>query len=134
MENIDDLLREALAGTGVPSIAAAAVVDGKVHVAGAVGVRKRGDKTPVTVNDKYRIGSCTKAMTATLAGILVERGLLSWETRLHEVLSDIPINTGYKNVTLKHLLTHTGGFPTDPHDALWDAIWESEGPPREHKV
>ena len=74
MENIDELLWGALEGTQVPSLAAAVIVDGELHAAGAAGVRKRGDATPVTVNDKYHIGSCTKAMTTTLAGILVERG------------------------------------------------------------
>ncbi len=111
MEDLNDLLTEVLEQHDVPSVAAAAVVDGELYAAGAVGVRKRGDSTPVTVNDKYHIGSCTKAMTATLAGILVERGLLSWETTLREVFPEMDIHPGYQPVTLKQLLSHTSGLP-----------------------
>lgn len=111
MEDLSDLLTPLLAEHDVPSIAAAVVYGSEIHAAGAVGVRKRGDPTPVTVNDKYHIGSCAKAMTATLAGILVERGVLSWETQLGEVFPNIEIHPGYRQATLKQLLSHTAGMP-----------------------
>ena len=96
MENLNEALAEVLEKHDIPSVAAALIVDGELRAAGAVGVRKRGDSTPVTVNDKYHVGSCTKAMTATLAGMLVERGLLSWETPLKDVFTDINIRPGYQ--------------------------------------
>src|SRR6478735_9466990 len=40
----------------VPALAAAAVLDGKIIAAGATGVRKHGDPTPVTVKDQFHIG------------------------------------------------------------------------------
>ena len=97
-------------------------------------MRKRGDETPVTVNDKYHIGSCAKAMTATLAGILVERGVLSWETRIRDVFPEMVIHPGYETMTLRHLLSHTSGMPafTDPsEDVLEDEVWEAVRPPDE---
>lgn len=111
MEDLSDLLAALLEGTDVPSLAAAVIVDGEVHAAGAVGVRKRGDETPVTVNDKYHIGSCTKAMTATLGAILVERGTISWETRVRDIFPDMETHPDYEPVTLKQLLSHTAGLP-----------------------
>ena len=111
MDDLSEILTEISEHHDVPSVAAAVVVDGELRAAGAIGVRKRGDDTPVTVNDKYHIGSCTKAMTATLAGILVERGLLSWETSLREVFPKLDIHPGYQPVTLKQLLSHTAGMP-----------------------
>lgn len=109
IDSLDPLLAPLLVGS-VPSIAAAAVVGGEVQAAGAVGVRKRGDDTPVTVNDKYHIGSCTKAMTATLAGILVERKLLSWETQLREVFPEMTMHPACKRITLRQLLSHFSGL------------------------
>ena len=111
MEDLNEALTEVLRQHDVPSLAAAVVFGGEIHAAGAVGVRKRGDDTPVTVNDKYHVGSCTKAMTATLAGIFVERGLLSWETQLKDVFPDMDIHPGYQPVTLRQLLSHTAGLP-----------------------
>ncbi len=139
MEDLNELLAEVLKQHDVPSLAAAVVFDGEVHAAGAVGVRKRGDDTLVTVNDKYHIGSCTKAMTATLAGILVERGLLSWETALLEVFSDMEIHPGYQNVTLKPLLSHTAGMPaftdTEAEDPeLVDTVFSVNGVPMNDRL
>ena len=111
MEDLRELLKPLLDETDVPSVAAAVVFGSEIHAAGAVGVRKRGDPTPATVNDKYHIGSCAKAMTATLAGVLVERGVLSWETRIKDVFPEMVIHPGYEPVTLKQLLSHTSGMP-----------------------
>lgn len=108
--DIADLLRAVLAETGVPSVAAAVVLDGKLHAAGAVGVRKRGNETPVTVNDRYHIGSCAKAMTATLAAILVERKLLSWETTLRDVFPTLTMHPTCEEMTLRQLLSHSSGL------------------------
>jgi CubicO group peptidase (beta-lactamase class C family) len=56
---------------------------------GAVGVRKYGTDTPVTINDQFHLGSDTKAMTATMLATLVEEGKLSWGTRLEQVFPDL---------------------------------------------
>src|SRR6187455_2314446 len=62
----------------VPGLVAAVVSGRELVAIGASGVRKRGDETPITTNDQMHLGSCTKAMTATLAAILVEDGKLQW--------------------------------------------------------
>jgi CubicO group peptidase (beta-lactamase class C family) len=49
----------------LPGLAAAIIVDGKIHSMAAVGTRKIGTENWVTVNDKFMIGSCGKAFTAT---------------------------------------------------------------------
>lgn len=130
MEDSSVLLRSVLEERQVPSLAAAVVFGNEVRAAGAVGVRKRGDDTLVTLQDKYHIGSCTKAMTASLAGILVERGLLAWDSSLEAIFPDLMVHRGYRGVTLEQLLTHTGGFPANPHDDLWAAIREAKGSPQ----
>ncbi|MDF1663367.1 MAG: serine hydrolase, partial [Planctomycetota bacterium] len=58
----------------VPSLAVTVIKNGQLKTLNAVGSRKMGDPTPVTSADKYHMGSCTKAMTATLIGILVDEG------------------------------------------------------------
>ncbi len=66
---------------------------------------------PLTVDDKMHLGSCTKAITATLAGLLVDQGRLSWEdtiaSRLPQIAEKIAFE--YRNVTLSQLLQHRGG-------------------------
>src|SRR6185295_7044664 len=69
----------------VPGLVALALRGDEIVGQGAAGVRKRGAEDKVTLDDQWHLGSCTKAMTATLAAILVEGGKLKWSTRLFDV-------------------------------------------------
>jgi CubicO group peptidase (beta-lactamase class C family) len=99
----------------LPAIAAAVVKGGKIISAGAVGTRKAGLKIPVTLNDRFHLGSDTKAMTALLAAMLVEEGKLRWNTTLREVFPELveKMDPALREVTLEQLLSHTSGIPTD---------------------
>lgn len=96
----------------VPSLAVTVLKNGQQKTLKAVGMRKLGDSTPVTSSDKYHLGSCTKAMTATLLAVLVEEGKLEWTTTLAEVFPKMAMHPAYQQVTILHLLTHRSGLPT----------------------
>jgi len=98
----------------LPAMAATVIVDGRTIVWDAMGVRKAGSEVKVTPNDKFHIGSCTKAMTATLIAMLVEQGKLQWDITLSSALPDMAdeMHPDYLNVTLRHLLAHRGGLPS----------------------
>ena len=68
----------------VPAICAAVLSSKGVIAIGAVGVRRIDTETPVTVNDLWHLGSCTKAMTASMLGRLVEQGAVRWDSTLAE--------------------------------------------------
>jgi CubicO group peptidase (beta-lactamase class C family) len=99
---------------GFPALAAAVIVDGKLHAAGVVGVRKQGSDVKVEPNDPFHLGSCTKAMTGSLIGLLVQQDKLKWETTLAEYFPDLKdkMHPDYRGVTLVHLLSHRAGVPT----------------------
>ncbi len=79
---------------------------------GVAGVRKAGDTDPIRRGDWFLLGSNTKAMTASVAARLVERGVIAWTTTLAEALPDLAANMGtaYRTVTLEQLLNHRGGI------------------------
>lgn len=84
------------------------------HFKGAVvGTRKAHTDVNATIHDIYHIGSNTKAMTATLIAILVEEGILSWQTTLGEVLTDYSMLEVYRNVTIELLTSHRSGITDD---------------------
>jgi CubicO group peptidase (beta-lactamase class C family) len=99
----------------LPAVAAAVAKNGKILAAGAVGTRRLGTDTPVTVNDRFHIGSDTKAMTSLLAGMLVEEGKLRWNTTVGEIYPELldKMSKGVKDVTLEQLLSHTSGIAGD---------------------
>ncbi len=111
-----DLARESRAVRdeySLPAVAAAVIVEGKLRETAVVGVRKYGSDVPAEVNDPFHLGSCTKAMTASLVGLLVQQGKLKWETTLAEYFPQWKetMHPDYHGVTLVHLLSHRAGVP-----------------------
>jgi CubicO group peptidase (beta-lactamase class C family) len=100
---------------GLPALAAAVVKRGVIVAVGAVGVRAHGSTVKVTTADRFHLGSDTKAMTATLAGMMVDEGKLAWTSTIGEILGkDVPgLNPRLAAVTLEQLLSHSSGIPTD---------------------
>lgn len=135
-EEPDDLSAELdrlIANTRIPSLAAAAVLKGRLVAAGASGVRRQGESVRVTRDDKYHIGSCTKSMTATLAAMMVAEGKVKWETTVRDVFPDLEIHADYQAATLRQLLAHTAGCPGDVEPRLWSRLWTLAGPPSEQR-
>ena len=132
---------------GLPALGAALVrvdapeTDVRVAVTGtrrAVDPAHPGDAPPpVTPDDPWHLGSCTKAMTATLCARLVERGKLRWTSTLAEVFPEgrDRMDPGWRGVTLRQLLAHRAGAPPDmDRDGLWARLWQDDGPRPEQRL
>jgi len=98
----------------LPSAAALVISNDQIVAQGVVGVRKSGDTTPATISDQYQLGSCTKAMTATIIAILVQQGKLSWTTTMGNIpeMKDEML-TRYRDVTILELLSMHAGLPSN---------------------
>lgn len=98
--------------SGVPAIGAA-IFDGDGVLDIAVsGVRQRGEDTEVTIDDRFHIGSNTKALTAVLLARLEEQGgAITSETTVSEAFPNIAIHADYDGVTMAELMRHSGGVP-----------------------
>jgi CubicO group peptidase (beta-lactamase class C family) len=118
--SLDPLLAPVRAKYDLPALAAAVVKGGTIIAAGAVGTRVYGMTIPVTINDRFHLGSDTKAMTATLAGVMVDAGKLRWDSTIGEVLgAEVPeMNPKLAAVTLEQLLSHSSGIPSDTDEII----------------
>lgn len=113
----------------LPALAVVVTKDGRLCDIAAAGVRKWGDTTPVTTNDLFHIGSCTKSMTATLAAILIDEGKLRWDTTIGEMFPELKgkMDKRYEAVTVEQLLHNRGGVPHSPPAAAWERAWKEIG-------
>ncbi|UJR38010.1 hypothetical protein I4U23_030692 [Adineta vaga] len=94
----------------MPGLSTLALKNGQIIAQGAAGYRRQGDPTPLLVTDPINIGSCSKWMTATLAGRLVDRKRLSWTTQIHECFPNfMSFNSVFRNATLEQFLAHRSG-------------------------
>lgn len=125
------------ANVDVPALAAVLIQGDQIVLHAAAGVRTRGSDTPITILDRFHIGSCGKAITATLCATLVDEGLLAWDTTLADVFPEAfapditpPANAAWRAVTLRQLLTNRSGAPADlDADGLWTRLVEFKGEP-----
>jgi CubicO group peptidase (beta-lactamase class C family) len=127
------LLRPIREKHDLPGMAGAIVSGDRVEAIGADGVRERGRDEKVTADDRWHLGSCTKSMTATLVGMLVEEKKLSFSTTVGEVFKDLKsMDAGWKDVTVEQLLTHHAGAPAGlDADGLWNRLCQAKGTPAE---
>jgi len=113
------------ANRNMPGLSALVVKQGRILAQGATGLRRVGSSTPLLVTDPVNLGSCTKWMTATIAGRLVDRGLITWNTRVRDVFDNyLTFNSAFHEVTLDQLLCHRGGVQQETSfDAThWNAF------------
>jgi CubicO group peptidase (beta-lactamase class C family) len=123
--SIDKLFTQATESKAMPGIVAVAATDKATVYEGAFGQRQLGQAAPMTVDSVVWIASMTKAITATAAMQLVERGKLSLDRPAGEVVAGVSaaqvlegfdaagkprLRAPKRPITLKHLLTHTAGY------------------------
>jgi CubicO group peptidase (beta-lactamase class C family) len=113
----------------VPALGALVLVDGDVAAIGVTGVRRQGKPEVVTVDDQWHLGSCTKAMTATLLATQVEAGEMKWARTMGEALPDLEskMNEQARAITVQQLLQHRAGLPPQPPSDLWRKLFKYEG-------
>ena len=113
----------------VPALGVAVLQDGALSGLGVVGLRKVGDPTEVSDSDRWHLGSCTKAMTATWLAMLVDDGDLAWETTVAVALPDLAssMHPSAREVSLASLLWHRSGLPASPPAPLWARLFRYDG-------
>lgn len=114
--NPDGRLRAALGPilirSSVPAIAVCVFNQDEVIATAQLGVRARGADASVQDGDLWHLGSCTKALTTTLLGSLVEAGKLRWDMTLKDALPEAAPTMHEKltGVTLAQLVRHRAGL------------------------
>ena len=99
----------------LPGMVAALVEQGRVTRVAASGVRKLGESEELTIADRMHLGSCTKAMTATILAQLVDAQKMTWDGTLADLLPDLSprMHESFRGVTIRQLLTHRSGLPAN---------------------
>ena len=141
---VDEVLQAAIDRGDVPGVVAmAATREGAVYQ-GAFGRRALPDGAPMTADTVFWIASMTKAITSTAAMQLVERGKLSLDRPIAELLPELAspqvlegfdasgeprLRPAARPITLRHLITHTAGFTYEIWNPEMGRYMEKRGVP-----
>jgi CubicO group peptidase (beta-lactamase class C family) len=114
---IDTMFRDFAARSRVPGAAWGIVVDGELVHTGAHGFRELDTKAPVNPDTVFRIASMTKSFTAMAILSLRDEGKLSLDDPAERYVPELKAltypTTDSPRITIRHLLSHSEGFPED---------------------
>ena len=96
--------------------------------AGAYGFASRAWRVPNDLDTRFDTASVTKLFTAVATLQLIDRGLLAFDTPVVERLGleGTPLS---KDVTVRHLLTHTSGIGDDADEEAgerYEDLWKAK--------
>lgn len=128
-EHIEDELQIFLKKTGAPAVGAGVIDVNSAQQIMVAGQRSRTDNTPVTTDNTWHIGSCTKSMTAVLFGLLIDRGLTSWDAPITSLFPDLEeINPGWKQRSVASVFFCRAGMPANLSIPAMFSAWKDQRP------
>ena len=119
LSGLDTTFERVLKTFHVAGFAVAIVEKDSVLYANGFGYRDWENKIPVTPHTLFAIGSCTKAFTAALLGILEQEGQVSLDKPVRDYLPALKFynESMDNNITLRDMMCHRTGLPR--YDFSW---------------
>ena len=116
---LDTAFNRVLKDWKAAGFAVAVVEKNKIVYSKGAGFRDFEKKIPVTPNTLFAIGSCTKAFTASLIGLLEKDNKLEYDKPVRDYLPELKFYTDAMNdqVTVRDMMCHRTGLPR--HDFSW---------------
>lgn len=108
-EDLQKLLDEVRQETGMPGVTVA-LVHGDLIVSAASGELVLGEGSELRTDHRLHIGSVTKGFTALLIAHMLDRGELSLESTMGELLPEMDLHPNFRLVTIHQLLVNQAGL------------------------
>jgi CubicO group peptidase (beta-lactamase class C family) len=111
---IDQYIQTVMKERQIPGLALLIARDSKIVRAQGYGFSNVELQVPVKPQTLFQSGSMGKQFTATAVMKLVEQGKVQLDDPLTKYFKDAP--PSWRNVTVRELLSHTGGFTDYPRN------------------
>ena len=119
LRRVENLLKEQIEQGAHPGAALAVYRHGKLVLDLYEGVADSESGVPVGHDTLFILYSATKPLAAACIYMLWERGKLAWDELVADHWPEFAQN-GKAEITIRHILTHSGGFPDTPSELSWD--------------
>src|SRR5215208_5291846 len=111
---VDEYIRTEMQAQQIPGVSLAVIKDGQIVLARGYGLANVEHQVPVKPETIFQSGSTGKQFTATAIMMLMEEGKLTLDDKITKYFPDGPET--WRNITVRHLLTHTSGMTDYPQD------------------
>jgi CubicO group peptidase (beta-lactamase class C family) len=111
---VDEFIKTEMEKQKIPGVSLAVVKDGKPLIVKGYGFSNLEHQVPVKPETIFQSGSVGKQFTAMAVMLLVDEGKINLDEKIGKYLGDVP--ESWANITVRHLLSHTGGLTDYPKD------------------
>ncbi|WP_018680723.1 serine hydrolase domain-containing protein [Actinokineospora enzanensis] len=124
-DRVDAVVRELVDSGAEPGLQVAVYAGGELVADVSAGVADPATGRAVTADTPFYAYSVGKALTTTVVHRLAERGAFDHDTPVAELWPEFA-QGGKRDVTIRHVLTHTAGVPGLPADVTPEEVcdWE----------
>ncbi|MCI0389798.1 MAG: beta-lactamase family protein [Acidobacteria bacterium] len=111
---VDDYVKTEMQKQHIPGLSLAVIKDGQIVYVKGYGFANVEHQIAAKPETIFQSGSVGKQFTAAAVMLLVEDGRIGLDDRITKYFTDAPEH--WKNITVRHLLTHTAGTTDYPKD------------------
>ena len=119
LQRVESLFREQIEQGAHPGAVLAVYRHGKQVLDLYGGMADSESGKPVGHDTMFVLYSSTKPLAAACLHLLWEHGKLAWDDRVADYWPGFAQN-GKAEISVRHILTHQGGFPDTPTELSWD--------------
>ena len=109
---------------GAPAISGAVAINGEIVWTAAIGWSSVEQRLPATPATTFRIGSTSKAVTATALARFVDAGRIDLDRSISNYFGELP-NDAWRDLTPRQLVSHTAGLPDYDQNNDWIGLYKS---------
>src|SRR6516164_6539749 len=122
-DDVDLYIKTSMARQHIPGLSLAVIRDGKILKARGYGHASVELNVPARPETVYELASATKPFVAVAVMSLVQDGKIGLEDKVSGFVEGAPDT--WKDITIRHLLTHTSGIGEPHRDWPYDTAPET---------
>lgn len=118
VRHFEGMAQQLVANRRVPGLAMAIVHKGKIVSARGYGITDVRAAQPVDAHTVFRLASLSKAFAGTMTGLLVNDGILRWDSKVVDYMPTFRLSDPYaaRQITVADLLSHRVGLTHNTFD------------------
>jgi beta-lactamase class C len=118
VRQFEDIAQQLVADQRIPGMAMAIVQGGRIVSLRGYGITDTRAAEPVDTHTVFRLASLSKAFAGTMTGLLVNDGVLRWDSRVTDFVPDFHLQNDYatQRLTVADVLSHRVGLVHNTYD------------------
>lgn len=118
VRQFEDMAQQLVADQRIPGMAMAIVQGGRIVSLRGYGITDTRAAEPIDTHTVFRLASLSKSFAGTMTGLLVNDGVIRWDSRVTDYLPDFRLGTDYatQRLTVADVLSHRVGLVHNTYD------------------